>query len=272
MLSKELLKQKLELEKLISTIEEALISAPEGTLRIAHNGKRRQYYHRKVKKDIKGCYITKDNLDLVHRLAQKDYDIRLLKKAKENLLNINTMLTKWSDASLTDIFDNINMYRKELVEPRVIKAEDYVKKWLAEPYSGQFFSETDPHYFTKRGERVRSKSEIIIADLLADMKIPYKYECPIYLKNGLVRYPDFTILLPYKRELRYLEHCGMMDDEKYLNKFFDKILLYNQNGIVLGKNLLLTFESSNHVLDTRELKRVIESIKEYDNDPGLDRC
>ena len=264
MLKTELLRRKIELDKLISTIEKSLSVAPEGTLRIAHNGNRMQYYHRETPQDIKGTYIPKEKLSLAQALAQKDYDSRLLKQAKDNLSSINLLLTKFSDLSLTDIFKNLNEYRKELVKPRVLTVEEYVKEWLEEPYTRKSFSETDPCFFTRRGERVRSKAEIIIADMLADMRVPYKYECPVFLKGNEVRYPDFTILLSHTREIKYLEHCGMMDDEKYLNRFFGKMSIYNRNGIILGRNLFMTFESKNHVLDTRELKRVIESIIESD--------
>ena len=264
MLKTVLLQQKKELEGLILNIEKSLSAAPEGTLRIARNGNRMQYYHRKTKQDVKGTYISKENVSLAQALAQKDYDGRILKQAKEKLSDINSSLTKLSDSSLTDIFQNMNEYRKELVKPHVITVKEYVKEWLEEPYTGKSFSETDPCLYTRRGERVRSKAEIIIADMLADMRVPYKYECPVFLNGNEVRYPDFTILLPHTREIKYLEHCGMMDDEKYLNGFLGKMSTYNRNGIILGRNLFMTFESKNHVLDTRELKRVIESIIESD--------
>lgn len=262
MLKTVLLRQKEELEKLILIIEKSLSGAPEGTLRIAHNGNRMQYYHRKTPQDVKGTYIPKEKVSLARALAQKDYDSRILKQVKEKLSDINSSLTKLSDSSLTDIFQNMNEYRKELVKPHVFTVREYVKEWLEEPYAGKSFSEMDPCLYTRRGERVRSKAEIIIADMLADMQVPYKYECPVFLKGNEVRYPDFTILLPNTRKIKYLEHCGMMDDEKYLNGFFGKMSIYNRNGIILGRNLFMTFESKNHVLDTRELKRVIESIME----------
>lgn len=264
MLKTLLLQQKEELERLIPIIEKSLSAAPEGTLRIAHNGNRMQYYHRKTPQDVKGTYIPKEKLSLTRALAQKDYDSRLLKQVNKKLSDINSSFTKLSNSSLTDIFENMNEYRKELVKPHVFTAKEYVKEWLEKPYTGKGFSEMDPCFYTRRGERVRSKAEIIIADMLADMRVPYKYECPVFLKGDEVRYPDFTILLPHSREIKYLEHCGMMDDEKYLNGFFGKMSIYNRNGIILGRNLFMTFESKNHVLDTRELKRVIESIIKSD--------
>lgn len=265
---KELLRRKNELENLISTIEKSLAEAPEGTLRIAHNGNRMQYFHRENTQETGGTYIPKEKLSLTRALAQKDYDTRLLKQANDNLLSINHLLTEFSDTSLTDIFEDLNKYRKELVMPRVFTVEEYVKEWLEEPYVRNGFSDKDPYFFTRRGERVRSKAEVIIADMLVDMQVPYKYEYPVLMKDGEVCYPDFTILLPHSKEIKYLEHCGMMDDEKYLDRFFNKLSIYNRNGIVLGRNLFMTFESKKHVLDMRELKRVIESIIESDSVPS----
>jgi hypothetical protein len=46
---------------------------------------------------------------------------------------------------------------------------------------------------TERGELVRSKSELVIADKLYARGIDYAYEQPLVLPNGHIRYPDFTI-------------------------------------------------------------------------------
>src|SRR5690348_14549875 len=40
---------------------------------------------------------------------------------------------------------------------------------------------------------VRSKSEVIIANMLFDREIPFEYEKPLYAKDGSFYLPDFTI-------------------------------------------------------------------------------
>lgn len=52
---------------------------------------------------------------------------------------------------------------------------------------------------------MRSKSEVIIADLLNKEGIPYRYEFPLYLKEFNTVYPDFTILNVRKRKEIYWE-------------------------------------------------------------------
>ena len=46
---------------------------------------------------------------------------------------------------------------------------------------------------TERGDLVRSKSELVIADKLFARGIDYGYEQPLELEGGRIRYPDFTI-------------------------------------------------------------------------------
>lgn len=96
-------------------------------------------------------------------------------------------------------------------------------------------------YRTKRGELVRSKSEVIIANLLFDNKIRYKYEEPLDV-GGNKKRPDFTIKDKESGKEWYWEHCGMMSDYKYRKKWEDKKRLYNANGYVEGKNLIVTEE------------------------------
>ncbi len=60
---------------------------------------------------------------------------------------------------------------------------------------------TTTEYRTEKGELVRSKSEMNIANALFRTEIPYKYECPLTLNDGRVIYPDFTVLDVYNRRL-----------------------------------------------------------------------
>ena len=55
------------------------------------------------------------------------------------------------------------------------------------------FLESGLIHRTTRGELVRSKSEVIIADLLDGFGVPYAYEQPFKGPDGSIRYPDFTV-------------------------------------------------------------------------------
>lgn len=101
--------------------------------------------------------------------------------------------------------------------------------------------EMEAQFKTKRGEYVRSKSELIIADRLFDAGIPYHYEVACERKNWIISYPDFLVLNPRTKKEYYWEHFGMMGDPTYLEQALGKIEKYARYGITLGNNLIATF-------------------------------
>ena len=127
-------------------------------------------------------------------------------------------------------------------------------------YTGKEFFDDTHVIMTERGERVRSKSEKILADKFFAMGIPYRYEYPVQLKGYGTVYPDFTLLNVRERKECYLEHFGMMDDPEYSEKAIKKLEEYAKNGIYIGKNLLVTFETRHKPL---EMKVVEQMIKEF---------
>ena len=113
---------------------------------------------------------------------------------------------------------------------------------------------------TERGERVRSKSEKIIADKLHALGIPYRYEYPLVLEGNIKIYPDFAILKMPQREEVYLEHFGLMDNIEYMDSVIYKLNTYERNGIYLGVNLYITHETSKVPLNTRALDGMIKQL------------
>ncbi|WP_200277183.1 hypothetical protein, partial [Rhodovulum adriaticum] len=109
-----------------------------------------------------------------------------------------------------------------------------------------------------KGERVRSKSEKILADIFYSKGIDYKYECPVNLSNSVRIYPDFTFLHPTSKKEIYWEHHGMMDDPAYSEETIRKIRTYEKNGIFVGKNLIITFETRSQTLDGEWVEKLIK--------------
>ena len=93
--------------------------------------------------------------------------------------------------------------------------QHYAAQWLKVQYQGLSFTPDAPEYQTALGERVRSKSEVIIADALSRHQIPNRYEYPLKLSKGQqthIIYPDFLCLNIHTRREYIWEHFGMMDD------------------------------------------------------------
>ena len=238
--------------------ENVLIDAPDGRLRIAswHEGKP-QYYLRMNPRDFSGQYIRAADIHIAQNLAQKDYDKKVLTATDKELNAINKYFSTYPATNAESVYEKLNKERRKLVAPIVESDEKYIEKWEAVKYEGKAFDGDAPEFYTAKGERVRSKSEVIIADLLNRMAIPYRYEYPVFLKGAGTVYPDFTVLNVKLRKEIYLEHLGMMDDLPYVEKALLKISSYERNGIYPGERLILTYETRKNPLNQKEVAQKI---------------
>ena len=231
------------LSAVILAADKRLAKAPDGWVRIVRHGKGYQFYLRKSGKDKSGTYMPVSEHKKAVQLMQKRYDELVRKAAGGQLKAIDRFLKEYDPQSLKSIYASLHEVRKVNIIPAEITDEEYVRRWQEEEYMHKAFSEDSIEHFTGRGERVRSKSEVMIADALARAEIPYRYECPLKL-GSITVHPDFTVLRSSDREILYWEHFGMMDDREYCQKAIWKIRLYEKNGIYPGIRLIITMETS----------------------------
>ena len=195
---------------------------------------------------------------MAKQLAQKDYDKKVPTCAEKELNAISKFLVNCPDKSVEQIFENLHEGRKRSITPIMETHEEYVQKWQEEIYQGKAFYDDTPELYTMKGERVRSKSELIIADMLSKEGVPYRYEYPLHLKGVGKIYPDFTVLNVKKRKELYWEHLGMMDDPSYAEKALKKITIYEQNGNFPGEDLILTYETRKNPMNQKVIMLMIQ--------------
>lgn len=147
----------------------------------------------------------------------------------------------------TDLFANVFCDGDMDMRPQIVKV------------GSQFFEDRLVHK-TARGELVRSKSEVIIANALHYHNLDYVYE-PELVLNGKVKRPDFKIEDADTGDVWYWEHCGMMDDPKYKRRWEEKKSFYQKNGIEEGKNLIVTYDDCGS-LDSQKVEKIIEEMLE----------
>lgn len=256
----ELNKRKEYLQDLMREIDIRLYTSPQGALRVSNIKGIPRYYHMTKVGDTQGKYIQKKNKNLACQLAQKDYMQKLYREAAKELESINIYLTNHGEADLEKVYDGLNQYRKEIVTPLVITDEMHAEQWRNEMYETNPYHLEDKVYPTKKDEMVRSKSEVLLADMYYELGIPYRYEAELRLKNGKRKYPDFTLLNIKTREVIYHEHLGLMDNEEYRQANFVKLDEYRKNGIYPGKNLIITYEGEGAYINIKEIKQMIQEI------------
>lgn len=189
---------------------------------------------------------------LKRKLAlKKYYEARIIdyeqeKKLIEQFLqNVNKLEHRADDLLAPD-----SKYHKLLSQVLIPNTWE-TEKFETNPYCPEHLIHN-----TFSGIKVRSKSETIIANELFTNRIPFRYECKLMLDGGEC-YPDFTIKNPKTDKLVYWEHMGMMDEEDYRFKALDKIDCYIRNDIVPDVNLILTYETKTHPLDSSLVQKLI---------------
>lgn len=120
---------------------------------------------------------------------------------------------------------------------------------------------------SSRGEPMRSKSEVIIADRLAAAGIDYEYEVPLVAPDGTTRWPDFTIEDADSGRTLYWEHCGMLGDPDYRRRWERKREWYRSQGILpVAENpsatraLVVTEDDERGGIDSHEITQLIDTL------------
>ncbi|MBP3811277.1 MAG: hypothetical protein ILA15_11220 [Clostridiales bacterium] len=245
------------INRLIASVDKSLSALPAGNLHI-HQIRGNIYYYADYEGYAKNRKTPIYDKKLICSLAQRSYYLKILRAAEAEGKAIELFLKRYPERSFEDVYESLSEQRQSIITPVRLPDKAYIDKWLNTPYVHKPFGEGDPYYVTDRGERVRSKSEQLIANRLLAKGIPYKYECPINV-GGKIFHPDFTILRISDRKEIYYEHLGKMGDEEYAHTTILRINKYVMNGIALGEKLFTTMESYTAPLDLRVLDQMIES-------------
>ena len=252
-----------ELDILIKYIEKSLVMEVQGRLVCCSIGKTTRLY--KYSDDGKKEYLGEDKKDLIKELARKKHYEKMLETAKrerEKLLRCIRILTTGRQlADIDKVYPSLHKTVQSLIGPFKMTDDGFALNWLKSNKILRNRKLLNGQYRTLKGEYVKSKSEVIIADRLTFNNVPYIYEASAVLDDWTsIRYPDFMILNKRTRKEYYWEHLGKMGDEEYAVGNQIKIEQFAKNGIILGKNLILSVECKDRPLSTEYVDTIIKEI------------
>ena len=228
--------------------------------RICVDSEKNQVFLKDENCKTKGKYLAAGKLSIAKQVATYEYLNKTLFLIDRELKQIERLIKHLCEANPESYYSTLCKGRQNLITPIRLTDEQFVEAWLAEPYESGSFSMQDPEFYTEKNERVRSKSEILIANAMCRLNVPYKYECPLYLEGLGVIHPDFTALNVKRRKVLYWEHLGKMDDPEYATTNVSRINFYEKNGVFKGDRLILTWETGKTPLD---VKLVEQTIRHY---------
>lgn len=253
---------------MLTKIEEFQKNAPKGCLKYQRKGRKTYFYHQfwdENSKSWKRKYIKKENSLLMKELAQKHYYTEIYGVINRNVSALKDLIQKYHPENVQETYEDLSDVRKKLIEPLVISEEERIRKWNLEQYVSNSFHPENLRFETEQGDFVRSKSEVIIANILFQHRkdILYKYEKPLeVLVDRKIKtiYPDFTIMNIHTGKIWYWEHAGRMDDPIYANEFVKKTNTYVTNGFLPGKDVIFTYETMVNPIEIFAIRRIVEEM------------
>ena len=269
-----------ELKEMISRIQdqneilhEELKGCPKGELQCYSNHGRKQFtqvWWNQGKRNRK--YINR-NKDLIRDLARKKYlnshiealshNIDILSNACKELapLDHNTFIASLP-SSLAVVPREFYLVSKSLkacpdADTALKKHLAECQKWATQPYNQSNYNPQQRKITTSQGIKVRSKSEALIADMLHDYGIPFRYEQVIRLDQTIIS-PDFSFLSSRGFEV-YWEHAGLLDNPFYSFRHHLKMMQYETAGIYPWRDLIVTYDTDNQI-NMKMIKSMIHNV------------
>jgi hypothetical protein len=214
---------------------------------------------------------VEENIELayaisIHKAQGSEFDhvILIVPKSKATLLSPELLYTGLTRASKKlhifleeDYTSLINMRRPEKSHLRRINASTFTFDPLPEALTNieqqDWFKEGLIHT-TLTQYMVRSKSEVIISNLLHQEEVDFQYEIRLVAQDGSFYLPDFTLMV--RGETYFWEHLGMVENDEYNNHWKNKKAWYEKH---FAGQLLTTEDSGNLTNDALQIIKELKS-------------
>lgn len=254
--AKQLQETLLYYQDLLRIYQAFLQNAPEGRLICQRTGDKDQYYHVTGSGDGRIRQGINKHPDMQKRLAQKEFAKKAVRVLERNVHVLSGALQRLSPFDPDEILRSVGKGYARLPEEYFFNREklsvslhlsdeeqmriERHRAWGQQAYEmSEYRSEMKVHK-TSEGLNVRSKSEALILERLRCFGIDTRYEQTLTFGDEVIA-PDFTFE-GADGKLFYLEHLGMMDDERYARRNYNKLMKYYRLGLILGNNLILSFD------------------------------
>lgn len=238
-------------EKLLKSAKAEVLKAPEGKLVSRKRKIGVTYYQRVGGHDIN----ISDNPEVVNALKKKCIDSKATTIINENLKNLKVLSKKFMDYERSELLKKMPKWY-HFDYDKLTKADGFFAVQNMELYNPK----THVHK-TSCGIYVRSKSEVIIVEILCKYRIPFYYEKAFYVRDKSGRilyvfYPDFTIPVTSNYYIIW-EHFGLLSDPDYCLKSAKKLNDFQMEGFELGENLIITMDNSKGSCSSTYINKIV---------------
>lgn len=248
------------IEKLLPGLEKRLCALPKGALYRRGKYLYRIYYEDGKQRQLMIPDGFEERELLIKELQERRYLSRAIPMLKRNLKTYRSCLKKSRIYDPQELKKTLPSVYGSYDCSRICLAGDIdPRKWAAEKYECNTSYRENLIFRSEGGLLTRSKAEANIATKLEQYHQIFRYDEVIYVGARKMS-PDFSILHSKERRIKYWEHFGLMDDPAYAARAMDKLCNYASNGIRMGDNLIVTWESRRNPLS---FERINACIREY---------
>lgn len=237
-------KQAEELQEKLKQMKQEQQVLPKGKLTVAKDRKWVKLY-RTI--DGERFYIPQKEQELAKQLAKRQYLEAKIHDYERTLKACNTFLRQTNFLPAVTEYESEDGRYYPYVFSNTLKNE--IVTWYKSDYDRcDRYPEKRIHK-SNSGNKLRSKSEVLIDEMLYRYGLMYHYEEKLVLSNGYILYPDFKVFSEKFKRFIFWEHLGMIDDASYLAANFKKMQQYLADGIIPNRDLIITSESKDVPLD-----------------------
>ena len=217
-----------------------LLVLPEGRLQISRSGGHYTWRHYDPATG-QAKYLPKREEALASKLAKRMYLEQLIRDDSAALAGIEQLIARVSEEPDKIKCSCEEEFLRLLRQVRPTENEELMEQ-LEKTFVRSSHDRGRLKVPTGLGFNVRSKSEAVIAEALAENGLVFMYE-PIITIDGREYVPDFVIINPSTRQIFIWEHLGLMENGEYSARAWSKLAAYNKEGWILNLNLIVTTET-----------------------------
>ena len=236
----------------------------EGVSLRASSGRKGSYYYVRRPGESSYSYLGGDSNCEVQGIREYVYLKRLIKDIDSEIRLLRTLQQNHLDIERAAVLSRLpKLYREPSQTAYLPKQDERALRWKEkkEAEKSRYDVRNPDRLIMKAvdGTPMRSKSEVIIANLLISNGIPFVYELP-HKVNGVLIYTDFTALstIDWESEIM-IEHEGMMTHQNYQIGFLNKVNTYLAADFIPGRDIFFTFDDLRGGFDPSPIQDIIDS-------------
>lgn len=209
-------------------------------------------------------YLGKQDHPVVQAIQQRYFYEHAIANLENNLKEMERLAARYKTIEPNELRETFpKVYQFD--SPEIFQQAGAVdeRAWAKSAQQGDYCaSEKHPEHLTQiaaDGHLVRSKSEVIITNILFSYGLPLRHE-EERVFGGMSIAPDFTVYSSKLHREIIWEHFGLMNMPHYQNLYQRKMAAFAAAGYYPYINLITTFDDADGNIDSHLIDKLVKQF------------